>query len=43
MFEIFASTSCSVHRESSAGDTKKTPYLGKSSSEMYFGDFWRVR
>ena len=23
MFEIFASTSCSVHRESSAGDTKK--------------------
>ena len=37
MFEIFASTSCSVHRESSAGDTKKTPYLGKSSSEMYFG------
>ena len=23
MFEIFASTSCCVHRESSAGDTKK--------------------
>ena len=23
MFEIFASTSCSVHRESSSGDTKK--------------------
>ena len=41
MFEIFASTSCSVHRESRAGDTKKLLIGVSLRVKCILAVFWR--